>query len=90
MPAFEAVKLETAWAGHYDTHAFDHNAVIGPLGMPGLFAITGFSGHGVQQAFAAGEALATIMLEQAPPTDISAFGFARIAQGKPFLERNII
>jgi FAD-dependent oxidoreductase domain-containing protein 1 len=90
IPAFEALKLETAWAGHYDTNAFDYNAVIGPLGLPGLYAITGFSGHGVQQCYAAGEALAHLMLGQTPPCDIKDFAFDRIAAGKPFLEENII
>jgi FAD-dependent oxidoreductase domain-containing protein 1 len=89
IPAFESLKLESAWAGHYDTNAFDHNAVIGPLGG-GIHAITGFSGHGVQQCYAAGEALACVILGREPPCDISAFAFDRIARGEPFLEENII
>jgi glycine/D-amino acid oxidase-like deaminating enzyme len=44
----------------------------------------------VQQAHAAGEACAAMMLGLAPPVDVSAFSFGRIARGEPFLEENII
>ena len=92
IPAFETLKLQSAWAGHYDYNPFDRNALIGPVpGLDGLFAITGFSGHGVQQAPAAGEALAErILFGQYRSTDCAAFSPQRVIAGAPFSERNII
>ncbi|MFZ2102779.1 MAG: FAD-binding oxidoreductase [Oricola sp.] len=92
IPAFETLRLQSAWAGHYDYNPIDRNALIGPApGLGGLFAITGFSGPGVQQAPAAGEALAEcILFGQYRSTDCVAFSPERIVAGRPFSERNII
>ncbi len=92
VPAFEAIRQTSSWAGFYEMNLFDHNAVIGHAGEPAnLLLINGFSGHGLQQAPAAGLALAEIVLHgQACTLDVSEFAFDRIAQGRPVRERNII
>ncbi len=92
VPAFEAIRQTSSWAGFYEMNLFDHNAIIGRAGEPAnLLLINGFSGHGLQQAPAAGLALAEIVLHgQSRTLDVSALAFDRIAQGRPLRECNII
>jgi len=92
VPAFAALKVVGAWAGHYDMNTFDHNAVIGPHpDIANLHFCCGFSGHGLQHAAAAGRAVAERIAEGAFRTlDLSRLGFARLLRGEPLLECNVI
>ena len=92
IPAFEALKLQRAWAGHYDYNRLDQNAVIGPHPQAANFLFAnGFSGHGLQQAPAVGKALAELVVHGGYRTvDCSAFGYERVVEAKPFRELNII
>lgn len=92
IPAFEAIKLTRAWAGHYDYNTLDQNGVIGPHPEVANFIFAnGFSGHGLQQAPAVGKSLAELIVHGGYRTvDCSAFGYERIPAGRAFCELNII
>jgi len=92
IPQFEAIKIQSEWAGHYAYNCFDQNAIIGPHNdVENFFFINGFSGHGLQQSPAMGRAIAEIMVHGAYQTlDLTAFGFDRFAANRPILEKAII
>nr|XP_046267117.1 FAD-dependent oxidoreductase domain-containing protein 1 [Scatophagus argus] len=92
VPAFEKLKVTSAWAGFYDYNTFDQNGIIGthPL-IHNMYFATGFSGHGLQQSPAVGRAVAELILDGDFKTlDLSAFDFRRILAQEPVLERNIV
>jgi len=92
IPQFEAIKVVTEWAGHYDFNTFDHNAILGPHPeVENFFFLNGFSGHGLQQSPAMGRATAEMLVHGSYRTlDLSPFGFERIATGVPFSENAVI
>jgi glycine/D-amino acid oxidase-like deaminating enzyme len=92
VPAFEALRIERAWAGYYEMNLFDHNALLGPHpALPNLLFAAGFSGHGMQQAPAAGRGIAELVLHGAYRSlDLSTLSLARIAEGRRVLEANVI
>ena len=92
VPAFESVKVVNAWAGFYDYNTLDQNAVIGPHPrMANFYFANGFSGHGAQQAAAAGRAVAELIVHGAFQTlDLSRLGYGRIVDNAPLRECNVI
>src|SRR4051812_28812848 len=92
VPAMEALKVQRAWAGHYDYNTLDQNAVIGPHPEVGNFIFAnGFSGHGLQQSPAAGRAMAELIVHQKYISlDLALFGYERVMSGRAVKELNII
>jgi len=89
LPALADAAVTHAWAGLYEMTP-DHNPVIGPSGPDGLYAIAGFSGHGFQQAPAAGRVLADVMLGIDPRFDLAPFAFDRFAAGRRAGEHHVV
>ena len=92
VPLFEAIKVISAWVGHYDYNALDQNAVIGPHPeVTNFLFANGFSGHGLQQGPAAGNAIAELVIDGRYKTiDLARFGFDRIRNNQPLFEKNVI
>jgi len=92
IPQFEAIKLINSWAGHYAYNVFDQNAIIGPHNTVSNFIFAnGFSGHGFQQSPAVGRGVAEwISHGEFRALDLSEFRYARIVEGKKFVESAVI
>lgn len=92
VPAFDALRVERAWAGYYEMNTFDANGIVGPVsGIEDLYIACGFSGHGMQQAPAVGQALAErIALGRYASLDLAPLSMQRITDGRPLIEKNVI
>ncbi|MDO5289117.1 MAG: FAD-binding oxidoreductase [Pseudomonadota bacterium] len=92
IPAFEALRMQRAWAGYYEMNVFDHNAIVGlHPACENLYFANGFSGHGLQQSPAVGRGVAELIRHGRYQTlDMSALGWARVLAGQPLLEQNVI
>ena len=91
IPAFETVKLVGSWVGHYDYNWFDQNGIIGrhPT-LENFYFGNGFSGHGIQQGPATGNAIAELIcFGEYRAIDVSALGVERIVANRPLFEKNI-
>ncbi|MCO5145084.1 MAG: FAD-binding oxidoreductase [Aquamicrobium sp.] len=88
IPALEQLRLERAWAGHYEVNALDHNGIVGPHDeIANLIFATGFSGHGVMHAPATGRGVAELIVKGGFETlDLSPLGYGRIRAGLPLRE----
>lgn len=92
VPAFEALRLRSAWAGYYEMNAFDHNGLAGALpGWDNAFTACGFSGHGMQQGPAVGAALAAqIAGGHSTAPSLAPLSPQRLLDGRPLVEDNVI
>jgi FAD-dependent oxidoreductase domain-containing protein 1 len=92
IPAFEAARLERAWAGYYEMNLFDHNGIVGfhPR-ISNLLMLNGFSGHGIQQAPVVGRGVAELICHGRFVTlDLSDLSYERMVENRPLREANII
>lgn len=90
VPALEALRMRSAWAGYYEMNAFDHNGLAGQLpGYANAFTACGFSGHGMQQAPAVGWSMARLIAGLDAPL-IDALSPQRLLDGRPLVEANVI
>ncbi len=92
VPAFEAIKLVRAWAGHYAYNTLDQNAILGPHpGFANFYFANGFSGHGLQHSPAVGRGLSELIaFGEYRSLDLSRFGYARVAANAPIREKAIV
>lgn len=92
IPQFEAIKVQSEWAGHYAYNTLDHNAILGPhTQVENFMFLNGFSGHGLQQSPAMGRAMAELLTYgEYRALDMSPFGYDRIEKGEPFVEKAVI
>lgn len=92
IPQFEAIKVITEWAGHYDYNTLDQNAIIGPHPeISNFYFLNGFSGHGLQQSPAMARGTVEHLVHGRYRTlDLAPFHFDRIAAGRAFAEAAII
>jgi FAD-dependent oxidoreductase domain-containing protein 1 len=91
VPAFESVKQIGGWVGHYDYNWFDQNGIIGrhPT-IPHAYFGNGFSGHGIQQGPATGNAIAELIIHGEYRTiDLTRMGYERLQRKDPLFEKNI-
>jgi len=92
IPQFEAIKIQSEWAGHYAYNTFDHNAIMGPHDeVTNFFFLNGFSGHGLQQSPAMGRGSAEMLIyDEYKTLDLSPFNYSRIPNNTPIIEKAVI
>ena len=92
FPPFESAKCHRTWSGLYEQCELDGNPIIGNWRkLANLFVVTGFSGHGMMHAPAAGRAIAELIgYGEFRTLDLRRFGYERIEAGTPYPERGIV
>lgn len=93
FPWLEETRLDSqaCWWGYYEVTP-DHNPILGKLpGADTWLNVTGFSGHGVQQAPAVGKLIAEeIVLGKARSINIDPLRITRFSARQQRRERNIV
>ncbi|MGH6610024.1 MAG: NAD(P)/FAD-dependent oxidoreductase [Burkholderiaceae bacterium] len=93
FPPFEAARCHRTWSGLYEQCELDGNPIIGNWngGLENSYVITGFSGHGMMHAPAAGRAIAELIVHGSFQTlDLTRLGYERIMRAEPYPEAGIV
>jgi glycine/D-amino acid oxidase-like deaminating enzyme len=92
VPALEAVRVSSAWAGHYEMNTFDHNALLGPHPqVRNLIFANGFSGHGMQQSPAVGRGIAELIVHgRYRSLELSELSVGRLVEGRRVVEEGVV
>ncbi len=93
FPAFEAAKCHRTWSGLYEQCELDGNPIIGnwPGELENFQVVSGFSGHGMMHAPAAGRAVAELITAGSfQSLDLARFGYERVVRGEPYAEVGIV
>ncbi len=91
LPVMETAGRLTEWAGLYEVTP-DAHPIIGPIAaVKGLYAVTGFSGHGFMHGPIAGLLVSEQIVDGAAHTlDITALRAERFAEGQLINEFNVV
>jgi len=93
FPVFEAAKCHRTWSGLYEQCELDGNPIIGNWSgtLENFHVCSGFSGHGMMHAPAAGRAIAERIIHgEDRSIDLSRFGYERVLENRPYAERGIL
>jgi glycine/D-amino acid oxidase-like deaminating enzyme len=78
--------IEHVAGGYYEVTP-DDKAILGEdPRLPGLFHASGFSGHGIMHAPAAGRAICDLVAGRTPPFDLDGFALAPLLRNEPRLD----
>ena len=91
FPPFESAKCHRTWSGLYEQCELDGNPIIGATSIANFCAVTGFSGHGMMHAPAAGRAVAEVIVKgRFESIDLARLGYERVLRCEPYREAGIL
>lgn len=91
FPPLQSAKCHRTWAGLYEQCELDGNPVIGATPIGNFYANSGFSGHGMMHAPAAGRGIAELIVHGRFQTiDLTRLGYERVRRGEPYREAGIL
>lgn len=87
IPAFEALRIERAWAGYYEFNTVDHNGLVGQAGPVNFYLASGFSGHGLMHSAGVGRGMAELLtFEEYRSIDLTPLSPRRLETGEHIVE----